>query len=145
MEAIVKSLNQSDIVEGGSFTNKRQPIRSVPRSVIAHVFCMCMLHDDGTHLLPFPFNTFCISCLPGLSSQRLVLELQFGKAIFACKGEKLQQPCTLGKCRTQQQQLFVGVRRALWAKVQVSSDPQLHHVLHDQPLLFARSHRSACQ
>lgn len=33
MEAIVKSLNQSDIVEGGSFTNKRQSIRSVPRSV----------------------------------------------------------------------------------------------------------------
>ncbi|KAL3149182.1 Centrosomal protein of 76 kDa [Trebouxia sp. C0010 RCD-2024] len=32
MEAIVKSLNQSDIVEGGSFTNKRQSIRSVPRS-----------------------------------------------------------------------------------------------------------------
>ena len=39
IDQLVKSLNQADIVEGGSFTNKRQPIRSVPRSGNSESFC----------------------------------------------------------------------------------------------------------
>lgn len=48
MEAIVKSLNQTDIVEGGSFTNKRQPIRSVPRSASSDALSMGLSRDHGS-------------------------------------------------------------------------------------------------
>ena len=56
-------------------------------------------------------------------------EMQLGQALSTCQGEKWQQPCHWGKCRTQQQQLFAGVWRALWAKVQVSLAPPVHHLL----------------
>lgn len=51
MEAIVKSLNQTDIVEGGSFTNKRQPIRSVPRLASPGALSMCLRQDQGSQYI----------------------------------------------------------------------------------------------
>lgn len=61
---------------------------------------------------------------------RNIHDLQLGEALSTYQGEKWQQPCRWGKCRTQYQQLFVGLWRALWAKVQVSMVPQVHHLLH---------------
>ena len=127
MEAIVKSLNQSDIVEGGSFTNKRQPIRSVPRltwpqyspacaclSLSAIMVYICHLH----HLAKFMHGKIVATVphsVPALSQQLPVSGLQLGEAISACEGEERQQPSIWGKCRTRWQQLCVGVWRALWA------------------------------
>lgn len=64
MEAIVKSLNQSDLVEGGSFTNKRQPIRSAPRSASESTLSICLPNHEGNHMICHAHAsvTYCLEC-----------------------------------------------------------------------------------
>ena len=89
MEAIVKSLNQSDLVEGGSFTNKRQPIRSAPRSASDRSLSMCLLKHRAITCHVMRMHMSHIVAVSKLMT-RDIHDLQLGEALSTYQGEKWQ-------------------------------------------------------